>query len=303
MKLKGTITALITPFINGAFDEEGMAENIRDQIAQGVDGIHPLGSTGEAATLSSQERTRVITAAVEAANGKVPVWVGAGTFCTKQTIDNIRQIEDLGGNVAVVVVPYYNKPTQEGIYRHFEAIAQKTRLPVVIYNNPSRCGINIETATLARIAELPNIAGIKESSGSINQAGDIIHTIARIHPHFAVFSGDDVQALPMIALGAVGVVSVVSNLIPARIVALVNACLQGQFEEARAMQSALLPIFHAAFIESNPIPIKTAMALCGKPSGECRLPLYKMAPAHLKALQKVLEHMIDIKQVAVEIGK
>ncbi|MGZ3633458.1 MAG: 4-hydroxy-tetrahydrodipicolinate synthase [Parachlamydiaceae bacterium] len=291
MKLSGTVTALITPFVNEQLDEEGFANNIRFQIAQGIDGILPLGTTGEASTLNADEQQRVISIAVREAKGKVPIWVGTGSYCTKQTIEKTRRAKDLGADVALIVTPYYNRPTQEGIYRHFEAIATQVNIPIMIYNIPGRCGQNIETPTLMRIAELPNVIGVKEASGNIHQAGDFLHLIVKKYPHFRVFSGDDILTLPMIALGAVGVVSVVSNLIPKQVIALTNAAVQGDFALARDLHFQLLSLYKTAFIETNPIPIKTAMNLCGMPAGECRLPLYEMSDENLETLRKQLLRM------------
>lgn len=296
MKHKGAITALITPFVNQKLDEEGLVNNIRYQIDHGINGILPLGTTGESSTLAPEEQTRVISIAVREANGKVPVWVGTGSNCTRLTIEKTKHAKDLGADVALIVTPYYNKPTQEGIYRHFESITASVDMPIIIYNIPGRCGTNIETPTLMRIAALPNIVGVKEASGNINQAGDVLHTIAKRYPHFSVFSGDDALTLPMMALGAVGVVSVVSNLVPHQVVAQVNAALQGQFDLARERHHQLLPLYKTAFIESNPVPIKTAMNLCGMPSGECRLPLYQMAPENINILRQLLLQMQLIEQ-------
>ena len=295
MKLKGTITALVTPFIHEKLDEEGLAHNIRYQIQQGISGILPLGTTGEAPTLSSEEQQRVISIAVREANRQVPVWVGTGSNCTQQTIEKTQLAKDLGADVALIVTPYYNKPTQEGIYRHFEAIATRVEMPIVVYNIPGRCGTNIETSTLMRIAELPHIVGVKEASGNINQAGDILHTIVKKHPHFSLFSGDDVLTLPMMALGAVGVISVVSNLVPDLVIALTSAVIQGQLDRAQEMHYQLLPLYKAAFIESNPVPIKTAMHLCGMPAGVCRLPLWQMSPENTNILYQLLLHMQLVK--------
>lgn len=291
MKLKGTITALITPFINNELDEEGLAQNIRFQIEQGIEGILPLGSTGESSTLSNEEQARIIAIALKEGSGKIPVWAGTGTYCTRQTIDKTKRARDLGVDVALIVTPYYNRPTQEGIFRHFEAITSSVDIPIVIYNIPGRCGTNIETATLARIAELPNIVGVKESSGNINQTGDFVHTISAKHPNFSVFSGDDVMTLPMMALGASGVVSVLSNLVPAKIIQLTHACVQRKFDLAKEIHYHLLPLCKAAFVETNPIPIKAAMKFCGMPSGECRLPLYQMAHDNLNNLHRLLIKM------------
>lgn len=291
MKFKGVITALVTPLIGQELDEEGLAWNVDYQIAQGIDGILSLGTTGESATLSLEEQNRVISIAVERAGGKVPVWVGTGSYCTRQTIEKTQRAKDLGADAALIVTPYYNKPTQEGIYRHFEAIATHVEMPIVVYNIPGRCGVNLETTTLLRIAELPHVIGLKEASGNIHQVADVLHTVVKKHPDFLVFSGDDALTLPMMALGAVGVISVVSNLIPAQVIALVNAALEGRFDLAKQLHYELLPLYKAAFIETNPIPIKAAMHFCGMPAGECRLPLCGMALENLQMLQRLLVEM------------
>jgi 4-hydroxy-tetrahydrodipicolinate synthase len=295
MEIRGTVTALITPFINFEIDEEGFAENIRYQLARKVNGILPLGTTGEAPTLTQEEQDRIISIAVQNAKDKVPIWVGTGSNSTRQTIEKTKRAKDLGADIALIVTPYYNKPTQEGIFRHFEAITESVALPIVVYNIPGRCGVNIETSTMARLAELPNIIGVKEASGNINQCADVIDTVVSKFPDFKVFSGDDILTLPMMALGAVGVVSVVSNLVPAEIVALVNAAAEGEIEWARKLHYQLLPLFKNAFIETNPVPIKTAMNLASMPAGECRLPLCTMSPNNLNTLRQVLEQMHLIK--------
>lgn len=291
MKLQGTITALVTPFKGQELDEEGLASNIRYQISSGVSGILALGSTGEVSTLSANEQERVIKIAVHEAKGKVPVWVGTGSYCTKTTIEKTQKAHALGADVALIVTPYYNKPTQEGLYRHYEAISKAVQIPTMLYNIPGRCGTNIEVETLLKIAQLPNIIGVKESSGSIQQAGEFIHSISLKYPHFHVFSGDDAFTLPMMSLGAVGIISVVSNLIPAPIVKLVNAALKGDFLTAREIHHRLLPLYNAAFVETNPVPIKTAMSLCGMPAGECRLPLYALSSKSLTLLKQRLHEM------------
>lgn len=291
MTLQGTVTALITPFREQQLDTQGLIDNIRHQIAGGVNGVLVLGTTGEAATLSAEEQESVINIAVTEAAGKVPVWVGTGSNCTRQTITKTLHAKALGADVALIVTPYYNKPGQEGIYRHFEAIAHSVDIPIVVYNIPGRCGVNIETETLQRIAGLPNIVGVKEASGNISQAGDVLYHIVSEHPHFRVFSGDDALTLPMMALGAVGVVSVVSNLIPAHIAAMVDNALAGRFYIAREIHYQLLPIFKAAFVESNPVAIKAAMELCGMAAGSCRLPLNTIAENNLHMLRRLLRQM------------
>lgn len=291
MKLSGTITAMITPFVDGKLDEAGFASNVDHQLTNGINGILPLGSTGESATLTPAEQDRVIQIAVAKAKGKVPIWVGTGSNCTWQTIEKTQHAADLGADIALIVTPYYNRPTQEGLFRHFEAIAKEVKIPIFIYNVPGRCGTNIETATLQRIAELPNIVGVKEASGNLYQIGDVLHEIARKKEGFSVLSGDDALTLPMMVLGATGVISVVSNLVPASVVAQVNAAMQGNWQEAKEMHHRLLPLYRAAFLESNPIPIKAAMQLCGMPSGEGRLPLCRMKEENLHILRQVLRQM------------
>ena len=291
MKLKGTITAMITPLIHQEIDETGLIANIQEQMSHGVDGILVLGSTGEAATLSQEEQKKVLSITLREAKNKTPIWVGTGTNSTKTTIENTKQAKDMGADVALIVAPYYNKPTQEGIYRHFEAITKNVEIPIVVYNISGRCGVNIETSTLERIAQLPNIRGVKEASGNVSQVGDVIQTIVKKYPDFLVFSGDDILTLPMIALGAHGVISVASNLIPKQVISLVREALKGDFIQARKIHQELHPFFKGIFIETNPIPIKTAMNMCGKPSGPCRLPLVELSSDNLNALRHLLSKM------------
>jgi 4-hydroxy-tetrahydrodipicolinate synthase len=288
MRLKGTITALITPFIEDRLDEKGFIENLIFQREQGIDGIMLAGSTGESSTLTADEQERIIALAYREIKGKIPLIVGTGSYCTRQTIEKTKKAKDLGADTALVVTPYYIKPTQEGIFRHFEALTRAVDLPILIYNIPGRCGTNIETKTLLRIAELPNICGVKESSENVCQAGDVYQTILSKYPDFTLLSGDDNLTLPMMALGAQGVVSIMSNLIPKQMKQMVDAALANDFESARALHFALLPLFKAAFIETNPIPIKAAMNLCKRPAGPCRLPLYEMSPANLETLTQLL---------------
>lgn len=296
MKLKGTITALVTPFDSFRLNEEGLARNIRFQIAQGIDGIVPLGSTGEAATLSDAEQNRVIAVAVKEAKGKVPVIVGTGTNSTQQTIEKTNKAKDLGADMALIVAPYYNKPTQEGLYRHFEVIANNVDIPIIVYNNPARSVVNIEPKTLLRIAELPGIIGVKEASGNLVQVGEILLEIKKRKLNFSVLSGEDICTYPMMALGADGVISVVSNLVPTLMMALVHAALVGNYEAAREVHYQLQPLFKAAFIETNPVPIKTAMALCGMAAGDCRLPLCALSEQSLTELTRVLTEMDLIQE-------
>lgn len=289
MERKGTITALITPFQGEELDREGFEKNIAFQLESGVSGILPLGTTGEAPTLAPDEKEAVIKIAVKQAKGKVSVWVGTGSYSTQETISKTRHAEELGADVALVVTPYYNKPMQEGIYRHFKAVAEATSLPIMVYNIEGRCGRNIETPTLKRLSEIPNIVGVKEASGNVLQMSEVIREMGQVRPDFAVMSGDDALALPLIALGGKGAVSVVSNLIPKEMVALINAALEGRFEEARAMHHRLFPLFRDAFIEVNPVPIKEAMTLCGMAAGKPRLPLCELLAENHLRLRKTLE--------------
>ncbi|MBN2423027.1 4-hydroxy-tetrahydrodipicolinate synthase [Candidatus Woesearchaeota archaeon] len=291
MEIKGTYTALITPFKNGELDLEGLRQNIRHQIKEGISGILPLGTTGETPTLSRKEQDEIIKASVEEAHGKVPVMVGTGSNCTHHTIENTKRAKELGADIVLVVTPYYNKPTQEGIFRHFKAVVNAVDIPLVVYNIQGRTGKNIETSTLIRIAQLRNIIGVKEASGNINQMGDVIQQISSKHKSFNVMSGDDSLTLPLIALGGKGVVSVVSNLLPGKVSAMVNAGLEGDFERARELHYELLPLFKGAFIETNPIPIKEAMNMCGMAAGDYRMPMCEMLPENKEKLKKILEEM------------
>lgn len=295
MPLKGTITALITPFLNGELDEEGLKENIKQQIHAGINGLLVLGTTGEDPTLSTQEQDKVISIAVKEAKRKVPIIVGTGQYCTKKTIEKSKKAQELGADAVLIVTPYYNKPSQEGIFKHFEAISQQISLPIYLYNIPGRSGINIELPTLQRIADLPNIAGIKDASGNVLQAAEALHAIRKKHPQFRVLCGDDVLTLPMMSLGAHGIISVVSNLIPHQIVALTKHALEGRFDLAQQVHYELLPLFKMALIEVNPAPIKAAMQMCGKAAGGCRLPLCDLLPENRAKLLNLLHEMRLLK--------
>lgn len=289
---------MITPFIHDMLDEEGLIKNIRYQLSSKISGLVFLGTTGEAATLTDCEQRKVIEIGVEHTKGKALVIVGTGSYSTKLAIEKTQRAKDLGADAALVVTPYYNKPSQEGIFRHFEAIAKSVDLPLIVYNIQGRTGVNIETSTLLKIAELPNVIGVKESSGNLGQAGDVIYTIARKYPHFSVLSGDDAATLPMMALGAVGAVSVVSNLVPQKISSLVQMGLVGNFGEMRKLHEELLPLFKDAFVEVNPVPIKEAMNLCSLPAGPCRLPLCELKPENREKIRKLLSFMQLLPQQA-----
>jgi len=288
MRLKGTITAMITPFLKDELDEEGLVQNIRNQMKAGITGLLFLGSTGEHSTLTEKEQKRVIEIGVNETKGKALVLIGTGSNSTKHTVEMTQRAKDLGADIALVITPYYNKPSQEGIYRHFEAIATHVDLPVMVYNNQARTAVNIETTTLMRIAGLPHVIGVKEASGNMSQVGDVIQTICKKHPSFSVLSGDDVNTLPMMALGATGVISVISNLIPEQVISLVEAALAFKFDQAKQLHEEWLPFFKAVFIEVNPVPIKEAMNFYGMAAGNCRLPLCELRSENREKIKTLI---------------
>ncbi len=272
-QLRGAFTALITPMTpDGSVDYEGFRKLVRFQLESGISGLVPLGTTGETPTLDESEEDRIIDIAMAEAKGKVPVILGAGSNCTRDAVKYVKRAKDKGADYALVVTPYYNKPTDEGIFRHFEECS-KVGIPIIVYNIAGRTGKNISTPLLARIAELANIAGVKEASGDIGQMMDVIQTIARKKPDFCVLSGDDALTLPLVSLGGHGVISVVSNIAPRQVTSLAKAALAGDLEKAKEIHYKLLPAFKAAFVETNPVPIKAAMNMFGLPAGTLRLPL------------------------------
>jgi 4-hydroxy-tetrahydrodipicolinate synthase len=261
---------------NGDVDYEGFRQLINFQIEKGIDGLVPLGTTGETPTLEDDEEERLIKIIVEEVRGRVPIIVGTGSNSTKSMQGYTKRAKDLGADAALVVTPYYNKPNDAGLIRHFETAAA-VGIPIVIYNIASRTGRNIPAPLIDRLSRIPGIVGVKEASGDINQMGDIIRDTAGPQKtegrDFTVLSGDDALTLPLIALGGDGVISVVSNLIPDKVAALTRTCLSGNFEEGRKLHHELLPFFKAAFVETNPVPIKTAMNWAGLPAGPVRPPL------------------------------
>ncbi|MEK6957823.1 MAG: 4-hydroxy-tetrahydrodipicolinate synthase [archaeon] len=291
MDIRGVYTAMVTPFRGKEVDYDGLRQNIAFQIENGISGILVLGTTGENPTLSRKEQDTIIKVAAEETKGKAILMVGTGTNSTEKTIENTGTAKELGADIALIVTPYYNKPTNEGLYRHFKAVSEAVDIPVVVYNIQGRTGKNIDTATMKRIAQLKNIAGVKEASGNIDQIGEVLGEIASKNPEFSVMSGDDSMTFPLMALGGKGIISVVSNLVPKKVVEMANAAERGDFNEARKLHFELLPIFKGAFIETNPIPIKEAMDMAGMPSGPCRLPLCEMEPQNREKLKKILEQM------------
>jgi 4-hydroxy-tetrahydrodipicolinate synthase len=288
VQLKGALTALVTPLHDdGTVDYDGWRRLIGFQLAEGINGLVPLGTTGETPTLEDSEEEKLLQIAVEAAGGKVPLIVGAGSNSTKSMLHYVKRAKDLGADAVLIATPYYNKPNDSGLLRHFETAAS-AGLPVVVYNIPGRTGRNIPPALMKELMRIPQIIGVKEASGDINQIGDIIDAAAKIRPDFQVISGDDGLTLPAMALGATGVISVVSNLIPKRIAAFTSAILRGDVEEGKRLHFELLPLFRAAFVETNPVPIKAAMNMLKLPAGPVRPPLGPLAPASEKILRETL---------------
>ncbi len=285
----GTYTALVTPFKNDELDVEAFERLIENQIAAGITGIVPVGTTGESPTLSCGERHRVIELAVKVADARCQVIAGTGSNSTRDAIAHTKSAEEVGVDGALLVAPYYNKPSQEGLFRHFEAIARETSLQLVLYNIPGRCGVDIAADTVVRLAEnCPNIVSIKEASGSVDRVSELA---LRLPKTFTVLSGDDSLTLPFLAVGAVGVVSVVSNLFPAEIVRLVRLFLEGKAAEALSLHQKFFPLFKDAFIEPNPVPAKTALAWRGLMAADCRLPLVGMNKANEKRLRQTLAQL------------
>ncbi len=290
--MKGLYTAIITPFNrDGQIDEEGLRQNLRYQLTNDVDGIVVLGATGEAATIDDIERTRLIEITVEEAGGKIKIFVGAGTNSTASTIEATRQAKTIGADGALIVTPYFNKPTQEGIFRHFSAIVDAVEdFPICIYNTKGRTGQNIETETIQRLTQHPEIIAVKEASGNISQMSDVINA-THDQPQVYILSGDDELTLPLMALGGHGVISVASNLLPKEMKQLVKAAEEGDFALAREWHRKLLPFFKSNFIETNPIPIKAAMQACGMAAGPCRLPLCELSPKNLNEILTIVHKL------------
>lgn len=282
---KGSIVAIVTPFKDGKVDEESYRQLIEFQIENGTSAIVPCGTTGESATLNVGEHARVIDIAVEAVNNRVPVIAGTGGNSTSEAIELTEHAKKVGADATLQVTPYYNKPTQEGLYQHFKAIAKAVPLPQVLYNVPSRTSVNMLPETVARLAELPEVVAIKEASGNIGQMADIVRLAG---DKITLLSGDDNLTLPVLSIGGAGVVSVAANIVPRDTADLVKAWEEGRIDEAKGFFYKLLPLCQAMFFETNPIPVKTSLGLMGKIQDEMRLPLYPMAPANLEKLKKAL---------------
>ena len=284
--LRGCGTAIITPFKGDeSLDEAALRRFIEFQITGGVDFLVACGTTGESVTMSEDEQARVVELTVEAVAGRIPVVAGAGGYNTREVIEKIHRYEHLGADVILSVTPYYNKPTQEGLYQHYRVIAEATTLPIILYNVPGRTGCNMEPETVARLTRIENIVGTKEASGNISQIAEIA---SLVDESFKIFAGDDSVVLPVAALGGVGVISVASNLLPRLVSDLCHASIEGRWDEARKLNRQLTPIFKAMFIESNPVPVKTALAMTGMIEEVYRLPMAPMSKPNRAKLEQVL---------------
>ncbi|HEY7680008.1 MAG TPA: 4-hydroxy-tetrahydrodipicolinate synthase [Terriglobia bacterium] len=301
-QLRGCGTALVTPFeTDGRLDEAALRRLVRRQLEAGIDFLVPCGTTGESPVLSSKEHFRVVEIVLEEAKGKVPVMAGAGGNNTDRVREGIQELERMGVDAILSVTPYYNKPTQEGLYQHYRALAESTRLPILLYNVPGRTGSNIEPKTHARLATIPSILGVKEASGNLAQVDEILRLLPE---RFRVISGDDALTLPMLSLGAAGVISVVSNVAPREMTELVARANAGDFASARRIHRRLLPLMQVLFVESNPIPVKAALAEMGLIHLAYRLPLVPPQPENHARIRRVLDELglMPAKEKAYAVG-
>lgn len=282
----GAFTAIVTPFKDGRVDEKALRGLIRLGIDGGVSGFVPCGTTGESPTLSHEEHNRVVELVVKEVGGQVKVIAGTGSNSTTEAVSLSRHAGKVGADAVLLVSPYYNKPTQEGLYEHFKTVAEAIDIPVVLYNIPGRTAVNVENSTMARLAKVPNIVGVKEASGSILQMSEVIRLCGQ---DFDVLSGDDQMTFPLMALGGKGVISVVTNVAPDRMSDLVRHMLEGRIDQARTLHFDLFELCQAMFLETNPIPVKAALGLMGLIEPEYRLPLCPLAPANLDKLKTVME--------------
>jgi 4-hydroxy-tetrahydrodipicolinate synthase len=286
MKFKGSMTAIVTPFKNGRLDEKAFKGLIEFQIKNGTDGIVPCGTTGESATLSYEEHERVVELAVEQVNGRVSVIAGTGSNSTAETIMLTKHAEKAGADAALLITPYYNKPTQEGLYQHYRAVAEEVvSIPIILYNVPGRTSVNMLPETIAQLSEFKNIIGVKEAAGSLQQVSDIIEYAKK---GFIILSGDDFTTLAVLSIGGHGVISVTSNIAPKHVKQMCDAFFNGNYDKAKKLHYKLQPLHRAMFLETNPIPVKTALAMMGRIEEEFRLPLVRMGDGNRKKLQKAL---------------
>src|SRR5262245_21676661 len=279
----GSIVAMVTPFRGGKVDWENLAALVDFHVDSGTTGIVACGTTGESATLNHTEHLDVVKAVVKAARKRIPVIAGTGSNSTQEAVYLTQEAEKAGADGALLISPYYNRPTQEGIYQHYKKVAESVGIPIIVYNIPGRTGSKIEPETLARLSEIKNVAGVKEATGSVDQAIDVIRLCG---DNLAVYSGEDSLTFSLMALGGKGVISTVANIAPKEMSQLTDACLNGNWETGRKLQLKLIPLIRSVFLETNPIPIKTALSLMGKCTGDLRLPLTPMSEGNLKKLQR-----------------
>jgi len=283
---RGSIVAIVTPFRDGKIDEKAFRDLIEFQINNGTDGIVPCGTTGESATLSHEEHEKIIGLTIEAVNGRVPVIAGTGSNNTAEAARLTKHAKKAGANAALLITPYYNKPTQEGLYQHYRKVAEEVDIPIILYNVPGRTGVNMLPETVARLAEIKNIVGIKEATGDLKQISEVISICPK---DFLLLSGDDFTVYPTLAIGGHGVISVVANVAPKDMADLCDAYFAGDMKRANELHYRLLPLSGAMFYETNPIPVKTALSLMGKVSSEMRLPLCSMSEGNLNKLKRVMK--------------
>lgn len=283
---RGSMVAIVTPFRNGRIDEKALGDLIESQIANGTDGIVPCGTTGESATLTHDEHNRVVEIAVAAAKGRVPVIAGTGSNNTEEAISLTRYAKSAGAQGALLITPYYNKPTQEGLFQHYASVAKSVDLPIVLYNIPGRTSINMLPRTVARLMAFDNIVAIKEGTGSLQQIGETIHLCG---DRISVLAGDDFTALPTMAVGGRGVISVTANILPREMAKMIHLSEKGDYAKARPLHDRLFPLHTSLFLETNPIPVKTALSLMGKCSPELRLPLSPMGEENIEKLKQTLK--------------
>jgi 4-hydroxy-tetrahydrodipicolinate synthase len=284
----GSMTAIITPFADGKIDQQALERLVDFQLANGTTAIVPCGSTGESATLTPQEHVEVVKLVIRGVKGRAPVIAGTGSNSTAEAIHLTREAKAAGADAALLISPYYNKPTQEGIYQHYKAIAEATRFPLIVYNIPGRTGSKIEATTVARLAELKEIVGLKEATGSLDEVQEVIRLAGS---NLEIYSGDDALTLPIMAVGGAGVISVISNVMPRQSADLAEACRRGDFVKARELNYTMMPLMRALFLETNPIPVKAALAMMGYCRDELRLPLLPMSDGPRARLREVMQKL------------
>jgi 4-hydroxy-tetrahydrodipicolinate synthase len=283
---KGAITAIVTPFKNGQLDEAAYRELIEFQVKSGIHGIVPCGTTGESPTLSHAEHKRVVETCIDQVKKRVVVIAGSGSNNTAEALELTKHAQAAGADAALMITPYYNKPTQEGLYQHYKTVASQTKIPIVVYNVPGRTSVNLLPETVARLAEFPNIVGLKDATGDLKQG---CKTLELCGDKITVLSGDDFTTLPLMCMGGKGVISVVSNVVPADMAGMCNAFFKGDLAKARELHYKMWPLIEAMFFETNPVPVKTAVKMLGKITGEVRQPLWVMSTANEEKLRQVMQ--------------